>query len=133
MHEESYVHHRARMIYWYVSIIDVEESKSCVSREEFDSLQQELKYWQNTTINILKKYLIDNECKLNTNLYHNYITICYWNTVREASHCPAIDDNYLKVKVEELDQKVEGILNQTQGNRVQRRLFIHLSKSIGVS
>ena len=37
------------------------QSKSCVSREEFESLQQELNYWQNTTINILKKYLIDNE------------------------------------------------------------------------
>ena len=35
--------------------------KNCVSREEFDTLQKELNYWQNTTINLLKKYLIDNE------------------------------------------------------------------------
>ena len=43
--------------------IHAEESKICVSREEFDSLQKELDYWQNTTINILNKYmyLIDNE------------------------------------------------------------------------
>ena len=36
-------------------------AKNCVSREEFDTLQKELNYWQNTTINLLKKYLIDNE------------------------------------------------------------------------
>ncbi len=36
-------------------------AKNCVSREEFDTLQKELYYWQNTTINLLKKYLIDNE------------------------------------------------------------------------
>ena len=44
-----------------ILLCNTEESKSCVSREEFESLQQELNYWQNTTINILKKYLIDNE------------------------------------------------------------------------
>ena len=44
-----------------------EESKNCVSREEFESLQQELNYWQNTTINILKKYLFDREGKLKRN------------------------------------------------------------------
>ena len=43
--------------------MQLEESKNCVSREEFDSLQKELNYWQNTTVNILKKYLIDNERK----------------------------------------------------------------------
>ena len=36
-------------------------AKNCVSMEEFDTLQMELNYWQNTTINLLKKYLIDNE------------------------------------------------------------------------
>ena len=30
-----------------------ENIQNCVSREEFDSLQRELNYWQNTTINIL--------------------------------------------------------------------------------
>ena len=45
--------------------MNVEESKNCVSREEFESLQRELNYWQNTTINILKKYLIDKEGELN--------------------------------------------------------------------
>ena len=39
-------------------------AKNCVSREEFDILQKELYYWQNTTINLLKKYLIDNEGNL---------------------------------------------------------------------
>lgn len=43
---------------WFVNI---DGTKNCVSREEFDTLQKELHYWQNTTINILKKYLIDNE------------------------------------------------------------------------
>ena len=37
----------------------------CVSREEFESLQRELNYWQNTTITILKKYLIDFESEDN--------------------------------------------------------------------
>ena len=41
--------------------INIEEISSCVSREEFESLQKELNYWQNTTITILKKYLTDNE------------------------------------------------------------------------
>ena len=39
-----------------------------VSREEFESLQKELNYWQNTTITILKKYLIDNESKVTLNM-----------------------------------------------------------------
>ena len=38
--------------------------EDCVSREEFESLQKELNYWQNTTINILQKYLIDNDSEL---------------------------------------------------------------------
>ena len=41
--------------------IKIEEISSCVSRDEFESLQKELNYWQNTTITILKKYLTDNE------------------------------------------------------------------------
>lgn len=39
-----------------------------ISHEQFESLQKdvvslqrELNYWQNTTINILKKYLLENE------------------------------------------------------------------------
>ena len=48
-------------IHTHIHYIHIEESKSCVSREEFESLEKELNYWQNTTINILKKYLIDNE------------------------------------------------------------------------
>ena len=47
-----------------IAHINTEEVSNCVSREEFDSLQKELNYWQNTTISILKKYLIDNEGKL---------------------------------------------------------------------
>jgi hypothetical protein len=37
-------------------------------------------------------------------------------TEEQSSHCSASDNSFLKDKVEELDQKVEGILNQTQGN-----------------
>ena len=40
----------------------------------------------------------------------------YLHAGDEASHCPVNDDSYLKDKVEELDQKVEGIINQTHGN-----------------
>ena len=95
----------------------IAESKSCVSREEFDSLKRELKYWQNTTISILKKYLIDNERKLNSRSIPLFMIVIYYSKVEsEASHCPANDNSYLKDKVEVLDQKVEGILNQTQGN-----------------
>ena len=36
-------------------------------------------------------------------------------TEEQSSHCSVSDDSFLKDKVEELDQKVEGILNQTQG------------------
>ena len=43
-------------------------SIECISHEQFESLQKdvallqkELNYWQNTTINILKKYLLENE------------------------------------------------------------------------
>ena len=45
------------------------EMHDCVSREEFESLQKELNYWQNITITILKKYLIDNESKVNNSKY----------------------------------------------------------------
>jgi hypothetical protein len=37
-------------------------------------------------------------------------------TEEQSSHCSATDDSFLKDKVEELDQKIEEILNQTQGN-----------------
>ena len=47
----------------YKLLYIIEEASNCVNREEFDSLQKELNYWQNTTINILKKYLIDTEDK----------------------------------------------------------------------
>ena len=43
-------------------IINIAEMHDCcVSRNEFESLQKELNYWQNITITILKKYLVDNE------------------------------------------------------------------------
>ena len=52
-------------------------NQNCVSREEFESqinsLQRELYYWQNTTINILKKYLVDNEGE-----QQSYIGICVY-------------------------------------------------------
>ena len=38
------------------------------------------------------------------------------HTGDQSSHCSVSDDSFFKDKVEELDQKVEGILNQTQGN-----------------
>jgi hypothetical protein len=41
---------------------------------------------------------------------------CIIVTDEQSSHCSVSDDSFLKEKVEELDQKVEGILNQTQGN-----------------
>ena len=50
--------------YNYKIFFYTEEFYDCVSREEFESLQKELHYWQNTTITILKIYLIDNEGKL---------------------------------------------------------------------
>ena len=31
------------------------------SKKEIDTLRNDLKYWQNTTISILKKYLLDNQ------------------------------------------------------------------------
>ena len=43
----------------YLDFMNAEASTNCVSREEFESLQRELNYWQNTTIDILKKYLLD--------------------------------------------------------------------------
>ena len=49
----------------YLTVCDGVEN---ISREQFESLQKdvaslqkELNYWQNTTINILKKYLLENE------------------------------------------------------------------------
>ena len=44
-------------------------------------------------------------------MYHTNIA-----TEEQSSHCSVSDDSFLKDKVEELHQKVEGILNQTQGN-----------------
>ena len=51
-----------------INFVSIDGAKNCVSREEFDTLQRELHYWQNTTINILKKYLIDNQGNLLLNL-----------------------------------------------------------------
>ena len=51
-----------------------------MSREEFESLQKELNYWQNTTINILQKCLIDNDSKLacsSTIMTHHIIISMY--------------------------------------------------------
>ena len=31
------------------------------SKKEIDTLRNDLQYWQNTTISILKKYLLDNQ------------------------------------------------------------------------
>ena len=93
-------------------------ARNCVSREEFDTLQKELNYWQNTTINLLKKYLIDNEgtgTKISLRSTYNIAEHAYIHTEDQSSHCSLSDDSFLKDKVEELDQKVEGILNQTQG------------------
>ena len=78
------------------------------------SLIQELYYWQNTTINLLKKYLIDTciYCSIYMyNIANNFTT----RTEERSSPYSVSDDSFLKDKVEELDQKVEGILNQTQG------------------
>ena len=37
-------------------------------------------------------------------------------TEEQSSHCSMSDDSFFKDKLEELDRKVEEILNQTQGN-----------------
>jgi hypothetical protein len=57
---------------WYV-ISNVDN----ISREQFESLQKdvaslqrELNYWQNTTISILKKYLLENEGSYIHKLYN---------------------------------------------------------------
>ena len=48
----------------------------------------------------------------------------------QSSHCSLSDDSFLKDKVEELDQKVDGIFNQTQGtgnkNRTAFTLYMHV-------
>ena len=62
-------------VYWYILVNA--DAGQCVSREEFESVKEELEAvkqesredlervrkeldsWQNTTINILKKYLLD--------------------------------------------------------------------------
>ena len=42
----------------------------------------------------------------------------YIHAEGQSSHCSLSDDSFLKDKIEELDQKVEGILNQTQGTYI---------------
>ena len=46
-------------------------------------------------------------------------------TEDQSSHCSVSNDSYLKDKVDELDQKVEGIFNQTQGNYTI--MFMHMN------
>ena len=64
-----------------------------VSHEEFESLQAQLNYWQNTTISILMKYPINGEGK--------------------SSSCTVELENELSLK--DLSQQMEEIINQTQG------------------
>ena len=56
--------HECLLTYQSLHVTATELHDYGVSREEFESLQKELNYWQNITITILKKYLIDNEGKV---------------------------------------------------------------------
>ena len=47
------------MIKMHVESTNNEQIKSL--KERVASLERELNYWQNTTINILKQYLLENE------------------------------------------------------------------------
>ena len=42
----------------------------------------------------------------------------------QSSHCSLSEDSFFKDKIEELDQKVEGILNQTQGTYIMILIII---------
>ena len=88
----------------------------CVGREEFDSLQMELNYYQNTTINILKKYLIDSQGEIIC-MYINIVRMMSMhNSGSGPNDCSVKEDHYLEDRVEERDKMTEGILNQTRSN-----------------
>ena len=69
------------------------ESKFAAQQREIESLQKQLNYWQNTTINILMKYPIDGEGQSNS---------CKVEVEDELS-------------LNDLSQQMEEIFNQTQG------------------
>ena len=69
------------------------ESKLQAQHKEIESLQKQLNYWQNTTINILMKYPIDSE--------------------GEFESCTAKDE----LSLIDISQQIKEISNQTQGIR----------------
>ena len=71
------------------------ESKLRSQQREIESLQKQLNYWQNTTINILMKYPINDDSE------------------GESSSCTIeVED---ELSLQDLSQKMEEIFNQTQG------------------
>ena len=82
-------------------------------------LQKELNYWQNTTINILKKYLLENE-GINISLSLNSHHKLSMHPGTGPNHCAASDDSYIKDGLEKLDHKIESIHNATQGKLIKQ-------------
>ena len=78
------------------------ESKFQSQQREIESLQKQLNYWQNTTINILTKYPINGE--------------------GESTSCTVKVDDELSLK--DLSQQMEEIFNQTQGKGPHRSSMI---------
>jgi hypothetical protein len=81
------------------------ESKFQTQQREIDSLQKQLIYWQNTTINILMKYPINGE--------------------GESSRCTVELEDELSLK--DLSQQMEEIFNQTQSKTILRTEFYIIS------
>jgi hypothetical protein len=93
-----------------------------ISREQFESLQKdiaslqkELNYWQNTTISILKKYLLENEGILTNLVEFSMQPLFNVETGPSENHCAASDDSYIKNKLEKLDHNIDHVHNFTEG------------------
>ena len=102
------IQRRFNLVFWlleqYITCIWSADKREYISREEFESkfaaqqreiesLQKQLNYWQNTTINILMNYPIDGE--------------------GQSSSCKVEVEDELSLK--DLSQQMEEIFNQTQG------------------
>ena len=95
------------------------ESKFQSQQREIESLQKQLNYWQNTTINILEKYPIDGDKYFTLHL----LDASYNLFLGGESRSCAIEN---ELSLMDLSQQMEEGFNQTQGKAIISNFFVSL-------
>ena len=98
--------------------------RQCVSREEFEltraeieSLKEELNSWQNTTISILKTYLIDQGDIPKTDLCNsNSSSQCMWLSLYI---CTGVGQCSCTTDIKQLWEKMDRVQDSVAGNNIK--------------